>query len=194
MKLKNIQVLFRRVTLRYYKGRLKAAGMLDQADDFVRASGALAVLCYREDIETALRTPGFGGFQLLDLQDFPGQGTALVGILDAFMESKGLITPENWRNFCNDVVPLARLEKYVWTNAETISAQIQLANYSNRNFQDTPLLWQIVDQSGSIITSGELFDLTEAQVNPANYGTVLLDLKKIRMPPEINAQPASEGD
>ena len=135
-----------------YKGRLKAAGMLDQAEDFVRASGALAVLCYREDIETALRTPGFGGFQLLDLQDFPGQGTALVGILDAFMESKGLITPENWRNFCNDVVPLARLEKYVWTNAETFSAHIQVANYSKRNFQDTPVLWQIVDQTGSIIT------------------------------------------
>ncbi len=47
--------------------------MLDQAGDFVRASGALTVLCYREDIEAALRTPGFGGFQLLDLQDFPAR-------------------------------------------------------------------------------------------------------------------------
>jgi len=80
--------------LETFRRRLQAAGMLDQADDFVRASGALAVICYREDIEACLRTPGLGGFQLLDIQDFPGQGTALVGILNVFMESKGLITPE----------------------------------------------------------------------------------------------------
>ena len=53
--------------------------MLDQADEFVKASGKLAVICYREDIEAALRTPDFAGFRLLDIQDFPGQGTALVG-------------------------------------------------------------------------------------------------------------------
>lgn len=77
-----------------YRERLRKAGMLDLADDFFRASGALAVICYREDLESAIRTPGFGGFQVLDLQDFPGQGTALVGILDAQLESKGLITPK----------------------------------------------------------------------------------------------------
>jgi hypothetical protein len=39
--------------------------MYDQWPDFFRASGALSVICYREDIEAAIRTPGFGGFQLL---------------------------------------------------------------------------------------------------------------------------------
>ena len=73
---------------------------------FRRRCGALSVICYREEIEAALRTPGFGGFQLLDLQDYPGQGTALVGILDAFMDSKGLIAPETWREFCCETVPL----------------------------------------------------------------------------------------
>jgi len=71
-----------------FRERLKKANMLDQADDFVKASGKLAVICYREDIEAALRTPDFAGIQLLDIQDFPGQGTALVGILNDFMESK----------------------------------------------------------------------------------------------------------
>jgi hypothetical protein len=61
--------------------------MLDQAHDFVRASGALSVICHREDIEASMRTPGLGGFQLLDLQDFPGQGTALVGMLNVFEET-----------------------------------------------------------------------------------------------------------
>ena len=79
-----------------FREQLEAKGMLDQADAFVRASGALAVLCYREEVETALRTPGFGGFQLLDIIDNQEQGTALVGFLDAFMDSKGLIAPAAW--------------------------------------------------------------------------------------------------
>ena len=37
-----------------FRERLKAAGMIDQAHDFVRASGALSAICYREDIEAAL--------------------------------------------------------------------------------------------------------------------------------------------
>ena len=103
-----------------FRKRLADKGMLDQADDFVQASGKLAVLCYREEIEAALRTRGMGGFELLDLQDFPGQGTALVGILDAFMDSKGLIAPEAWREFCGPTVPLALMDKYCWTTGGAI--------------------------------------------------------------------------
>src|SRR3546814_1827674 len=77
---------------------LKRKELLDYADDFTFASGKLAVLLYKEEIERALKTRDLSGFQLLDLHDFPGQGTALVGILDAFRDSKGLIDPADFRN------------------------------------------------------------------------------------------------
>ncbi|MBL7134713.1 MAG: beta-galactosidase, partial [Phycisphaerae bacterium] len=115
--------------LEIYRQRLTDANMLDQADDFVRASGALSVICYREDIEAALRTPGFGGIQLLDIQDFPGQGTALVGILNAFMESKGLVAPQAWRQFCCETVGLLRMTKHTWTTDETFIGRVQVAHY-----------------------------------------------------------------
>ncbi|MBN1792058.1 MAG: beta-galactosidase, partial [Bacteroidales bacterium] len=76
--------------------------MGEQAEDFLMASGKLQVTCYKADIEAALRTPGFAGFQLLQLHDFPGQGTALVGILDAFFESKGYVTPYEFKRFCSE--------------------------------------------------------------------------------------------
>ena len=139
-----------------FQRRLQAAGMLDQADDFVAASGALTVQCYREEIETSLRTPGFGGFQLLDLQDFPGQGTALVGILNAFMESKGLINPEAWRNFCGPVVPLARMSSYTWTNRQTFTAQIEVAQYGPSDLKNVPLIWTLVNDAGKTMARGEL--------------------------------------
>src|ERR1019366_7865673 len=67
-----------------FRDRLQAGGMGGLAKPFLLASGKLQTLCYKEDIESALRTPGMGGFELLDLHDFPGQGTALVGVLDPF--------------------------------------------------------------------------------------------------------------
>ena len=115
--------------------------MGDQAHDFFWASGKLAVLLYREEIEMALRTPELAGFQLLDLQDFPGQGTALVGLLNAFMESKGLITPEAFRQFNNDVVVQLLMDKYVWTTDETYTADVQLVNYSPKAITGKRLVW-----------------------------------------------------
>ena len=106
--------------LEIFRDSLTEHGMLDQWRDFVRASGRLQVLCYKEEIEAALRTPGIGGFHLLDLHDFPGQGTAPVGVLDAFWESKGYVTAKEYRRFCNTTVPLARLLKRVWTTDETL--------------------------------------------------------------------------
>lgn len=96
--------------------------MLDQADDFLAASGKWQALLYKEEIETALRTPGFGGFQLLDLHDFPGQGTALLGILDAFWDSKGYVTAREHRRYCCKTLPLWRMKKVVWTQDEAFRA------------------------------------------------------------------------
>jgi len=138
-----------------FRKRLEENNLSGQALDFFKASGALSVICYRADIEMALRTPGFGGFHLLDLQDFPGQGTALIGILDAFMDSKGLITPLEFGHFCNRVVPLLIIGKYCWTNNETLKADIQVANYSNWNLVDQTVLWDIRNSKGEKIAEGE---------------------------------------
>lgn len=109
---------------------LARRGRLDDAPRLTRDSGKLAALLYKEDMERALRTPGQAGIQLLDLHDFPGQSTATVGLLDAFWDSKGLITPEKFREFAGPVVPLARMERFVWQNTESFSADIELANFS----------------------------------------------------------------
>ena len=95
-----------------FRDRLEKAGMLEQADDFFKASGAWSVELYRADIEMNLRSKRMAGFQLLDLQDYPGQGSAYVGILDAFMDSKGLVEPKKWREFCSEVVPLLTTAKF----------------------------------------------------------------------------------
>jgi len=141
--------------LEVFRNRLERAGMLDQDIAFQKASGAWAALCYKAEMEAALRTQGFGGFQLLDLQDFPGQGTALVGILDAFMDSKNVVSREDWIKSCNDVVLLVEFPKYTWTNKETFAGKVNVANYSNHQI-NAPVQWEIKDQRGTVLGKGSL--------------------------------------
>lgn len=99
------------------------------------ASGKLQALCYKHEIERTLRTPDYAGFQLLALNDYSGQGTALVGILDVFFEEKGYISAEEWRRFCAPTVPLLRTEKFVYTTNETFHANIEIAHSELNRFR-----------------------------------------------------------
>jgi hypothetical protein len=122
-----------------FRSRLEKAGMLDQAKDFHTASGLWSLQLYKQDIEMDLRTKNMAGFQLLDLQDYPGQGSAYVGILDAFMDPKGLCTEREWREWCNEVVPLLVADKFCFTNEEGIHAKVQIANYSGESLRGKTL-------------------------------------------------------
>lgn len=79
----------------------------------------------KEDLEANLRTPYIYGFELLDLHDYLGQGTALVGILDPFWDSKGYVTPNEWRQFCDETVLLARIESYCIDRAKMLRSASQ---------------------------------------------------------------------
>lgn len=178
--------------LEKFRDRLKNAGMIDQNLDFQKASGAWSAICYKAEMEAALRTKKLAGFQLLDLQDFPGQGTALVGILDAFMESKNVISKDNWLESCNDVVLLLEFPKYTWQTNEYYKAKIKAANYSNKTIVDD-LEWRITNQKGMVhsegiipkvqITNGELINVGEIKttfrkINRAEKLTININLKK----------------
>lgn len=160
-----------------FRERIEAAGMLGQAHDFVLASGALSAICYREDIELALRTPGLGGIQLLDIMDFPGQSTALVGMLNVFMESKGVIDAEEWRRFCSPVVPLLRTKKLAWTSDETLMGKIQIAHYGAEDLKGAVIQLVLSDQAGKELASRsfEPDELARGQLHDIDFFAIALD-------------------
>jgi hypothetical protein len=160
------------------KADLERKGLLHLAEDYLQASGQLSVLLYKEDIEMCLRTPGMSGFQLLDLHDFPGQGTALVGTLDAFWESKGLITPKAYRRFCNNTVPLARLQKRTFENSETFEASVEVMHYGPADLNDAVSTWAITDTNGAILQQGQFRATLPAGGNTL-LGKVRFDLNGI---------------
>ena len=176
-----------------FQASLDAHHMLGQAHDFLIASGNLQALCYKEEIESALRTPDMGGFQLLGLSDFPGQGTALVGVVDAFWEEKGYISAGEFRRFCCATVPLARLEKRVFTTDEHLVADVEVAHFGPAPLARAAAAWKLVGDDGRIAASGK-FEPRDIPVGTGNaLGRVDLALGAVLAPARYKLVVSIEG-
>jgi hypothetical protein len=168
-----------------FRDTLEKHGMIDQAKDFFNVSGNMTVFLYKESIEALLRTSNCGGFQLLDLHDFPGQGTALVGILDPFWDSKGFVTPEQFRDFCGPTVPILRFPKREYLNTETFSANAELYHYGNQPLTNVDLTWDIKSSDNSTIASGR-FKKQSIQVSTlTTLGDIKASLSKVISPNKL---------
>jgi len=176
-----------------FRDRLEARGMLDQARDFLMASGKLQALCYKEDIESALRTRGMAGFELLDLHDFPGQGTALVGVLDPFWNSKGYITADRYRRFSGATVPLARLPRRILTNREALEAQVEVAHFGPHPMSRAVASWQVTDGARRIVAEGRLAprDLPTGELTA--LGSFSLPLERFGTAARLTLEVALDG-
>jgi hypothetical protein len=163
------------------KNELEKKGLIDFAPAFTQASGKLAAMLYKEEIERALKTPSFDGFQLLELQDFPGQGTALVGLLNAFWESKGIITPEEFRKFNSEIVPLIRFKRAVYERGDVFKASIEVANFFEEKEAQT-IVWSIADDSGNQIKKGFIEHVNLHIGNNIDLGVIefLIDAKEAK--------------
>jgi len=171
MKPKNFEI---------FRETLEKNGMGHLADSFLMASGKLQALCYKADIEAALRTKDFGGFQLLGLSDFPGQGTALVGVLDVFWEQKGYVSPDEFRRFCNTTVPLVRLPRLIYTNNEELVADVEVAYFGPSVLRENKTSWELKTSEGRIVASGELHHDEITVGNGIQLGQIRTKLDKIR--------------
>lgn len=135
---------------------LEEHGLLELAPRFFEATSRHSVLMYKEELEAVLRTPGSAGFQQLALEDYPGQGMALVGVLDGFFESKGLITTEAYRRFCDVTVPLVRLRSRTFFADEKLSAGVEIAHFGASDLETTGARWRLRDEGGREVAGGLL--------------------------------------
>ncbi len=129
-----------------FEDLLNKNGMASQAENFLYASGKLQVTAYKYEIERNLRTKDYSGFLLLGLNDYSGQGTALVGPLNVFWKEKGYVDSKQWKEFCGDIVPLAKFPKFVFQNTDTLNIPIEVYNASEGEIKDADIIYSIVDK------------------------------------------------
>ncbi|RZA35005.1 MAG: discoidin domain-containing protein [Lysobacteraceae bacterium] len=165
-----------------FRDSAREHGVADRNQDFALASGAFQLACYKEEIEAALRTRGITGYQLLDLHDYLGQGTALVGLLDAFWEPKGYATPEGFRRFNGETVTLARLARRSLTTAERLVAPVEIAHYGKVDLRAARPWWKIVDAAGKTVREGRFVALDIATGKNTVLGTIDIGLSGLAAP------------
>lgn len=164
--------------LKAFRKRADESGLLGKNRQYAEASGKWASKLYKAEMEAALRTPGMGGFQLFGLQDYPGQGGAFIGILDAFMDDKGFLTPREWRESADEVTLIAEFPRYTFTSGETIEIPVMTVDYSNQSVPVPLLYWETETSEGTISL--------ERKDEIYSRGTVTLKIPEIKTPARMS--------
>ncbi len=172
---------------------LEAKHLLDLAPRFVQATGRHAAFLYKEEIEVLLRTPKYAGFSLLDLHDYPGQGTALTGLLDPFWDSKGFVTPAAHSRYCGPTVPLLRMPRRIYTTDEPFVAEADLAHYGPAPLPALVPTWMIRDDRGHEVASGTLESRSIPTGELTHLGTVHAPLTSAPAPCRLTVALALSG-
>ena len=123
------------VNLKLIKKRVEERGLLPTWEKYVEATGELSRLAYREEIEAAMRTRELSGISLLGLQDFPGQGTALVGMMNSHLEPKPypFARPERFREFFTESRIFVKMPRYTHEEGEHLTAEVEVANFGKES-------------------------------------------------------------
>ncbi|RZL46493.1 MAG: beta-glucuronidase [Pedobacter sp.] len=170
-EIKKYTGVYRAKNFELFEEDLKDHDMADQAEAFLMASGKLQALCYKNEIEKALRTPNYNGYQLLSLNDYPGQGTALVGVLDAFWDEKGYISAKEFKRFSNSTVPLVQVPKFVYTNDEKLEAKITVAHWGKMPLKAN-VTCNLIDQTGKVVFTEKFGSITLAVGTNTEIGKI----------------------
>lgn len=192
-EIKKYTGVYRAKNLELFQEDLKDHDMADEAERFLMASGKLQALAYKNEIEKALRTPGYSGYQLLSLNDYPGQGTALVGVLNAFWDEKGYITAKQFRRFSNSTVPLMRTAKFVYNSNEIFEGTVEAAHYGKRPLEHAQVSWRIKNTKDEVLKAGKFDPQTISIGSCISLGKVSFDLSGIKKAEKLNLEINIEG-
>lgn len=180
------------MNLKLIKKRVEERGLLPSWKKYVEATGELSRLAYREEIEAAMRTRELSGISLLGLQDFPGQGTALVGMMNSHMESKPYLfaRPERFREFFRESRIFVKLPRYTYEEGEYLTAEVGVANFGKDSISGE-LVWTLGYRDCAVNTgSGEfLYGRADRQKNcpPGTYTS----LGRLDIPLEVKGVSAA---
>ena len=168
-----------------FRDLLADNGMASQAEKFLHASGKLQTLCYKYETERNLRTKDYAGFQYLGLNDYSGQGTALVGPLNVHWREKGYVDAREWKQFCAATVALARFPKFVYTNDEELVVPVEAYNAFSAKLVNAKVCWCITGGQQQEVAHGTLPVSTIPIGKNNELGTVRLQLASFQQPAKL---------
>jgi len=192
-EIKKYKGLYEARNYELFQEDLKDRGMADRGKDFFMASGKLQAISYKHEMEMAFRTPLSAGFQMLGLNDYSGQGTALVGLLDSFWEEKGYIDAKEFRQFCDSTVVLTRFPKFIFQQNESIEIPVELFHFGQKALSKAVIAWQIVNSEGKTVQAGEFQPSDYAIGNNLSVGKITVNPQQINQAQKLLLKASING-
>lgn len=159
--------------------QLEERGMLHLWPYFVKASGMLQNMMYKHELEAYLRIPRHAGYEILQLEDFPGQGSALVGILDYFYDNKGYVTPYEFRRSCAPMSLMLKLPKFTWEEGETLKGEACFSNWGEKDLENALINYTITNLEGKILLTRVFNPKSIIRGDAVSLGNLSLSLNGI---------------
>ena len=163
-----------------FRESLRDHHMLDLAEEFTRASGKFHLIQKKEEFESYYRTPGMAGYHLLQLNDFPGQGTSPVGVVDVFWDPKPYVTADEFKSIVSPCLPLLLTSSFVWTNDSIFTGEARIANFGKSDIKKAVLKWTLKYPDGKIYAQGKLPAKDIPIGSPHSLGKIKISLKGIK--------------
>ncbi|WP_455498451.1 sugar-binding domain-containing protein [Coprobacter sp.] len=163
-----------------FRESLRDHHMLDLAEEFTRASGKFHLIQKKEEFESYYRTPGMAGYHLLQLNDFPGQGTSPVGVVDVFWDPKPYVTADEFKSMVSPCLPLLLTSSFVWTNDSIFAGEARIANFGKSDIKKAVLKWTLKYPDGKIYAQGKLPAKDIPIGSPHSLGKIKISLKGIK--------------
>ena len=142
--------------LEIQRDQMAERGMSHLASSFTMATGKWQMRLLKAEYEALLKTEDLTGFWSLSLQDFTGQGTAPVGVMDAFWDTKMYASSEEFRMFCDTTVILARIPEFQIPDDGVFSASMELYHAGRGPLPASVLSYNVTDCTGRVLSQGEL--------------------------------------
>ena len=163
-----------------FRESLRDHHMLDLAEEFTRASGKFHLIQKKEEFESYYRTPGMAGYHLLQLNDFPGQGTSPVGVVDVFWDPKPYVTADEFKSMVSPCLPLLLTSSFVWTNDSIFTGEARIANFGKSDIKKAVLKWTLKYPDGKVYAQGKLPAKDIPIGSPHSLGKIKISLKGIK--------------
>ena len=177
-----------------FRDLLRDNGMESQAENFLMASGMLQTLCYKYEIERNLRTKDYAGFQLLALNDYSGQGTALEGVLNVHWKEKGYTHADNWKTFCGPLTVLARFPKFVYASSDTLTVPVEAFNAFYAAVKGARATYYVTNEANHVVAGGGLCFKTLPVSKNIELGTLQFPLDSIKKAQKLTLNVALGGN
>ena len=165
-----------------FRESLRDHHMLDLAEEFTRASGKFHLIQKKEEFESYYRTPGMAGYHLLQLNDFPGQGTSPVGVVDVFWDPKPYVTADEFKSMVSPCLPLLLTSSFVWTNDSIFTGEARIANFGKSDIKKAVLKWTLKYPDGKVYAQGKLPAKDIPIGSPHSLGKIKISLKGSKIP------------